>query len=75
VSLTINVCGPNWLEVNVIPETRRVTTIEGWKPAYRVNMETDLIGKYVARMLAPWQGNPGAKPGGLSLEFLREHGF
>jgi riboflavin synthase len=75
VSLTINACGPNWLEVNVIPETRRVTTIEGWKPGYRVNMETDLIGKYVSRMLAPWQGNPGAKPGGLSLEFLREHGF
>ena len=75
VSLTINACGPNWLEVNVIPETRRVTTIEGWKPGYRVNMETDLIGKYVARMLAPWQGKPGAKPGGLSLEFLREHGF
>lgn len=75
VSLTVNACGPDWLEVNVIPETQRVTTIAGWKPGTKVNMETDLIGKYVARMLSAWRDKPAAGQGGLTLEFLREHGF
>lgn len=84
VSLTVNHCGPDFLEVNVIPETQRVTTIAGWKPGVRVNMETDLIGKYVQRMLSAWQGGASAPGhvapgsgggGGLSVEFLKEHGF
>lgn len=83
VSLTVNHCGPDFLEVNVIPETRRVTTIAGWKPGARVNMETDLIGKYVQRMLSAWRGGasacghaaPGPGSGALTVEFLKEHGF
>lgn len=84
VSLTVNHCGPDFLEVNVIPETQRVTTIAGWKPGVRVNMETDLIGKYVQRMLSAWQGGPSATGhaasgsgggGALTVEFLKEHGF
>ena len=70
VSLTVNTCGSDWLEVNVIPETRRATTLASWAPGTRVNMEADMIGKYVLRMLAP-------RREGRSLDenFLREHGF
>jgi riboflavin synthase len=82
ISLTVNDCGEDFLSVNIIPETQQVTTISQWKPGHRVNMETDLIGKYVQRMLGPWAGRtdsgdsrPPEKPGGLSMEFLREHGF
>ena len=72
VSLTVNNCGDDFLEVNVIPETRRVTTIASWAPGTRVNMEADMIGKYVLRMLAPRR--EGARAG-LDENFLREHGF
>ena len=79
ISLTVNACGPGWLEVNVIPETWRATTVALWAPGTRINMETDVIGKYVRHMVAP---HLGAKPddgkpaaGNLSLEFLRENGF
>jgi len=81
ISLTVNNCGLDFLEVNIIPATRRETTISRWSPGRRVNMETDLIGKYVQRMLAPWQGGPtahggqDARPRGLDEEFLRRHGF
>ena len=79
ISLTVNACGPESLSVNIIPATQQGTTISGWQPGTRVNMETDLIGKYVQNMLAPWLKAAG--PGGrdasskLSLDFLREHGF
>lgn len=89
VSLTVNDCGPDFLEVNVIPETWRETTVAEWTPGTPVNMETDVLGKYVRRMLAPYAGGSGHatggagepdggekwREGGLSLDFLRENGF
>lgn len=76
ISLTVNDCAPTWLEVNVIPETQKATTISMWTPGRKVNMETDLIGKYVERMVAPWTDGGGdeAKPG-ITMAYLREHGF
>ncbi|MBI5518459.1 MAG: riboflavin synthase [Desulfovibrio sp.] len=78
ISLTVNDCGPDSLSVNIIPSTQRETTISGWSPGTRVNMETDLIGKYVRNMLGAWMGSSGgeAKPASkLSMDFLRENGF
>jgi riboflavin synthase len=78
ISLTVNACGADWLEVNIIPETQRATTIAKWKSGYSVNMETDLIGKYVRRMVAPWTGDdtpPDSADGGITEEFLRMNGF
>lgn len=77
ISLTVNACGPDWLEVNIIPETRKTTTIAGWAPGRRVNMETDIIGKYVERMVAPWVGQDDAatEKSAITEDFLRRHGF
>ncbi|PKN07748.1 MAG: riboflavin synthase [Deltaproteobacteria bacterium HGW-Deltaproteobacteria-8] len=79
ISLTVNDCGPEFLSVNIIPATQRETTISGWTPGTRVNMETDLIGKYVRNMLGPWLSSMGtaggSAPSKLSMEFLRENGF
>ena len=76
ISLTVNDCGPESLSVNIIPATQKGTTISGWTPGTRVNMETDLIGKYVRNMLGPWlTAGGGAKPSKLNVDFLREHGF
>ncbi|MDE5878593.1 MAG: riboflavin synthase [Desulfovibrio sp.] len=85
ISLTVNACGEDFLEVNIIPDTRRRTTMGAWRPGSRVNMETDLVGKYVAHMLGPWSrrdraagegaAEPAGRGGALSLATLREAGF
>ena len=79
ISLTVNDCGQDFLEVNVIPETWKVTTVAFWQPGTPVNLETDIIGKYVRHMLK--MDRPSSLPeesahsAGLSLETLRENGF
>lgn len=77
ISLTVNECGPDWLEVNIIPETQKATTISGWTAGRNVNMETDVIGKYVERMVSPWTGRQTdqEKPSAVTMEFLTKHGF
>lgn len=81
VSLTVNDCGLNgneaFLTVNIIPETQTATTIRAWTPGRAVNMETDLIGKYVERMLAAWGDTPqrDAQASPIDADFLRKHGF
>lgn len=76
ISLTVNDCGQDYLEVNIIPATQRETTISGWTPGQRVNMETDVIGKYVQRMLGPWTASSASsRPSAITPDFLKEHGF
>lgn len=73
VSLTINACGPDYFEVSIIPHTAMLTTIGFKKPGDSVNIETDMIGKYVERFL---QGKPGGNTArGLDMRFLAEKGF
>lgn len=71
VSLTVNRCFEDSFEVNVIPHTAQVTTLGQLKVGDKVNIETDLIGKYVAKLLSAWQH----KQTGLTEAFLKEHGF
>lgn len=55
VSLTVNnVDGPEF-EINLIPHTVSVTTLKLLKPGSRVNLEVDMIARYVERMLGPTQ--------------------
>ena len=77
VSLTVNDCGQDFLEVNIIPATLRETTIPEWQPGAEVNMEFDVIGKYVQRMMAPWQPEVPQEGQGSDMDwdFLRRHGF
>jgi riboflavin synthase len=77
VSLTINECGLDFLTVNIIPETLQATILHSWKMGSSINMETDVIGKYVARMIETGYAQ-NAKPAeapGLTMDFLRENGF
>lgn len=82
ISLTINDCGRDSLQVNVIPDTQKRTTMRHWRPGTAVNMETDMIGKYVRRLfqcgVVRDSGIPVAASGGssaISHEFLRQNGF
>ena len=71
VSLTVNTCQGNTFTVNVIPHTARETTLASLKAGDRVNLETDIIGKYVARLL----GKDGPQGEGVTSELLARHGF
>ena len=76
ISLTVNACGKEYLEVNIIPATQSETIVSRWSTGSLVNMETDIIGKYVERMLAPWiAGRDDPGEGKLTLDFLRRNGF
>jgi riboflavin synthase len=51
VSLTVNRVDDDAFEVNLIPHTLEVTTLSRLAPGARVNLEVDLIARYVERML------------------------
>lgn len=51
VSLTVTAVGPDWFEVGLIPETLRATTLGGKAAGAAVNLEVDVLAKYVARLL------------------------
>jgi riboflavin synthase len=51
VSLTIAALGDDWIEVSLIPETLERTTLGTLQPGDRVNVECDLIARYLRRML------------------------
>lgn len=54
VSLTVTECGPDWAEVALIPETRERTTLGDLAIDQPVNVECDVIAKYVERMVSPY---------------------
>lgn len=51
VSLTVSRVGSDWFEISLIPTTLELTTLGLVKPGDRVNLETDVIAKYVERLL------------------------
>ena len=74
ISLTVAAVEADRFSVSVIPHTAAVTVLGGKRPGDPVNLEADLIGKYVEKLLRPAQAPP-ARRSALSLEFLAEHGF
>jgi len=70
ISLTVNEVRSEVFTVNIIPHTAARTTLGFKKAGDYVNLECDLIGKYVARFLGH---DPGRS--GLDENFLAEHGF
>jgi riboflavin synthase len=51
ISLTVSGLGDDWFEVSLIPTTRELTTLGGAQPGTPVNLEVDVIAKYVERLL------------------------
>jgi len=74
ISLTVNRCEKNRFYVNIIPHTARMTTLELREVDDAVNIETDILGKYVEKLLARTDEDDGPQKG-LNMDFLREHGF
>ncbi len=73
ISLTVASVAADRFSVSVIPHTAAVTVLGRKRPGDIVNLETDIIGKYVEKLLRPAADT--APKGGISLEFLMENGF
>lgn len=69
ISLTVAERGADRFSVSVIPHTAKVTILGEKSPGDIVNLEVDIIGKYVEQLMKK------ETTGGLTEEFLRENGF
>jgi riboflavin synthase len=70
VSLTVTNVGENFFEVSIIPHTLENTTLKSLKIGDIVNIETDMLGKYVEKFLSLNDNKSN-----ITEEFLKEHGF
>ena len=75
VSLTVNVCDERSFEVNIVPHTARVTTVERLRVGDEVNIEVDIIGKYVEKFVRDIRGSDAPTTSGVDRGFLTKHGF
>ena len=69
ISLTVNVCDGDEIQTSLIPYTLGKTTLINKRVGDRVNLEADVLGKYVEKLME------GRESGKVTLSFLREHGF
>ena len=87
ISLTVADCDAegNWFEIAVIPHSFSETNLSYLQPGSLVNLEADILGKYVAKFLRsggrqshpePWEETPAMNSlGTITPGFLAEHGF
>ena len=68
VSLTINAVSGNSFELNIIPHTAETTIIDDYQVGTTVNIEVDMLARYVERLLERGEG-------GITEDFLRAHGY
>jgi len=73
ISLTVVDFGKDTFQVSLIPHTARETTLGFKKTGDSVNLEGDIIGKYIERMVS-FQGGRESNSS-ISISFLAEHGF
>jgi riboflavin synthase len=74
ISLTVNRCEKNRFYVNIIPHTTIATTLGSKKTADEVNIETDIIARYLERLISTEQ-ETGGVTGGIDLGMLARYGF
>lgn len=75
ISLTVNSCYNEIFSVSIIPHTLHITTLGKLKKGSKVNIEVDVIGKYVEKLLFASAEEKKEKGSDLSPGFLAEHGF
>lgn len=74
ISLTVAYVDNSCFKVSIIPHTGQETTLLTRKPGYIVNLECDIVGKYIEKLMqpAPAENTPS---GGITMEFLAGNGF
>jgi riboflavin synthase len=71
VSLTVNQVHGAWFDVNIVPHTLNETTLGEARVGQKVNLEVDLLARYLERLLL---GEKASEVEGVSKEFLRPSG-
>lgn len=71
-SLTVNAVNGAEFDLNIIPQTMAETIFGRYRPGTHVNLEVDVIARYLERLI---QGDAAAQQGGLSLNTLADNGF
>jgi riboflavin synthase len=71
-ALSVNAGGGTDFELNIIPHTAQMTTFGTYRAGSQVNLEVDVVARYLERLL---QGERAAQTGGVTAEFLAKHGF
>ncbi len=74
ISLTVAEVTDKDFSVSIIPHTGSETTLLQKRIGDRVNLENDIVGKYVEKLLQP-KSVPSKTESKITMEFLREHGF
>jgi riboflavin synthase len=69
VSLTVNAVRGRTFDVNIVPYTRAQTMMGGYKAGMAVNIEVDIVARYLERVVQ------ATEPGAVNLELLRSHGY
>lgn len=75
VSLTVAAVDETSFAVSIIPHTGAQTILLDKKPGETVNLECDVIGKYVEKLFAPYTPDEKATRSGITMEFLAQNGF
>ena len=75
VSLTVAAVDETSFAVSIIPHTGAQTILLGKKPGETVNLECDVIGKYVEKLLTPYAAVEKPAASGITMEFLAQNGF
>ena len=75
ISLTINHLNGNVLSLNLIPHTAERTNIGTWRVGAKVNLEVDILARYIERLLLGDKAATQSKASTLSMSFLAENGF
>lgn len=73
ISLTVAAVTEKDFSISAIPHTVSVTVLSERKEGDAVNLETDIIGKYVEKLLQPMTPTPASS--GITMDFLSKHGF
>ena len=75
ISLTINHLRGNILSLNLIPHTAERTNIGSWKTGAKVNLEVDILARYIERLLLGEKAAQVPQQSKISLDFLAANGF
>ncbi len=75
VSLTVNRVDGSQFELNIVPHTAEQTIIAGYRVGTLVNLEVDLVARYLERLLQGGQVAESAASGGVTRELLARSGF
>lgn len=75
ISLTINHLRGNVISLNLIPHTAERTNIGSWKQGTQVNLEVDVLARYIERLMLGDKAAEQTATSNISMDFLAQNGF